>query len=287
MLRKVITSAMEVKYTREGQRTHINATSSISRKEVNYYSLYWDGFIVPSNTVIGNDIPFERDLMDMGLLERPKLTYYSSEGLPEAIAQFQVELLENYRKIQSSVDWSLHFPGETEVFPLTEDPLYENLRFELLNSLPVPDETIELADILEFKARRKDELDALHAYIDDIYLQVLKSPDVPLLKAGAYSEFEKALRDINSLSKESWKDSIVGFNFSFDFSSPKDVAVAFLGAAGATLSDNKYELAIGLAAAGISALNIKKSKSIILNTNNERKNISFLASAYKENMFKQ
>ncbi|CVI58732.1 hypothetical protein AGR7A_Lc120231 [Agrobacterium deltaense NCPPB 1641] len=69
------------------------------------------------------------------------------------------------------------------------------LRFELVNALPVPDKEVPIEEILEFRERRKDECDALLAYIDECYLSVTAAPDKPLAQHIAFEKIARGVRE--------------------------------------------------------------------------------------------
>ncbi|CAA1288060.1 hypothetical protein A8C28_07960 [Klebsiella pneumoniae] len=81
-------------------------------------------------------------------------------------------------------------------------------RIELSNVLPVPDVSVNIYDILEFKGKRKDELDAFNSYLDELYLEVLNSGDFNLSKSKAFSKLNLAIEDLEKLNKEGWRSPI-------------------------------------------------------------------------------
>ena len=85
----------------------------------------------------------------------------------------------------------LHQIGDEIIIPNNVSVEKQTIRVDLKNSLPVPDETVAIPDILEFKERRKDELLQLHQTIDKFYLEVLSSPDPSLTSKAVVNELNR------------------------------------------------------------------------------------------------
>lgn len=287
MQRKIIAQSAKITYSERGRDGAIDASRTISQQDVNYYSLYWDKLITPVSRVYCPVLPFEDQLLDLGILERPVLDYWETDGLPEALAKFQLELLYGYRLKEKETDWCLHSIGDSELYPIEVKSDMENVRISLFKSLPVPNESVHLADILEFKSRRRDELNQMHQYLDEIYFSVLKSPDDPLCESRAFINLSKAIDVLNGLSKENWRDEFRGYNFSFRFNSPKDVSIACLTALIPFAGEaNNSSTALTIALAATSLIKVERKDEVILNSSDKTKNLQFIASAHDEGIFK-
>src|SRR5690606_18118709 len=90
------------------------------------------------------------------------------------------------------------------------------IRLDLANVLPVPAADTRIADILDFKERRSDELAALHASLDAVYLEIIKSPDVDLSKHMEIKKFLESISALNKLHNEHFK-IFKNFDFSAEF----------------------------------------------------------------------
>lgn len=90
-------------------------------------------------------------------------------------------------------NWGAHLFPEHARFPTAR-----GLEFQLLNALPVPAADVPYADILEFKERRRSELLAFRAFLDELYLEVIDSDDIPRAQLAATAKLEKAIADVRA-----------------------------------------------------------------------------------------
>lgn len=208
---------------------------SISRLDINYFLLYWDRLVSPTNNILHFGLPCEEELKRLGKLEVP---HFSVGGMEDSFyadfdALSQTRTLDLMRKRHKSTDWRIHSLNEELNFSDSESIVKQTLRFDLCNLLPVPSMDVNLNEILEFKERRSDELIALHSYIDELYLEVINSGDFELSKARAFNGFEKALADLEALNSEGWRSPIkfdISSSFEFDLSQVMTAATAGIAA---------------------------------------------------------
>ncbi len=69
--------------------------------------------------------------------------------------------------------------------------------------LPVPTEGIPLAELLEFKAKRRDELLNLRTHLERVYQQIARAIDVPLAMNTELVALERSLDDYIRTARES------------------------------------------------------------------------------------
>lgn len=69
--------------------------------------------------------------------------------------------------------------------------------------MPVPEIDVPLNEVLEFKAKRKDELTAFRIYIDELYQSIINAGDIPRAKNTAILKLEKALLEVDRTLDES------------------------------------------------------------------------------------
>lgn len=209
----------------------------INQEEINYLILYWDKITMP-RLAIDFDVINEDELVKCGVLSRH--FYYanitSETNVPELSLESQFALVDHLRKSEPGSDWRIHQIGDKNLQPIKnsmQTPAREVIRLELLGLLPVPDGSVHLHDILEFKTRRQPELSALHSYCDDLYLEVLNSADPNLQRARNFSKLKEAVEDLNKLNKQGWQ-SPIKFNLDvspeFDISNIRAGYAALLGA---------------------------------------------------------
>ncbi|CAM8185623.1 DUF6236 family protein [Klebsiella pneumoniae] len=198
----------------------------ISRLEINYFCLYWDKLVIPENGQMRFIPHITDELESCGMLSRfifsPRV--FSSDTYISELVNAQFYALDLLRSKESDTDWRIHQIGndviyrESEYIELVQREL---IRIELLGVLPVPDGSVHLHDILEFKLRRNAELVALHYYCDELYLEILNSADPNLLRARNFSKLKKAVEDLDKINNEVWQSPV---RFNLDISSEFDVS---------------------------------------------------------------
>ena len=89
-------------------------------------------------------------------------------------------------------------PGWAQKLHPTQPDIVESrgIEFQLYNALPVPRADTEYVDILEFKARREDELLALRGHMDGLYAEIVRSADIPRAKIAALYQLDKSIADV-------------------------------------------------------------------------------------------
>lgn len=191
----------------------------ISTEELNYLMLYWDKLVSPTNNFIHISLANEEELENCGVLYRPRFTQQGrmdGARMTEFHAFTHVEALNMMRKNEREVDWRMHFFNNEVSIHQEAAQQKEVVRFELAELLPVPPKDTPLQEILEFKERRSDELQALHGYLDELYFEVLNSGDFNLQRAKALSGLRASLDDLNKLNGQGWR-SPIKFNLSTAF----------------------------------------------------------------------
>ncbi len=224
----------------EKYKAGFNLERSIFPEEVNYYALYWDYIAMPTNNFMEINVWMQDELVDCGLLIRPKLNY--SDMSMDKFADFYIEsqflVLDELRRDRFEVDWRAHQIGNDVLMPASlaeSSALKNNIRLSLDRLLPVPSGEVHLHDILEFKLRRKAELIALHTYCDDLYLEIVNSADKNLLHAKNFEKLKLAIEDLDKVSSEGWQFPI---KFNLDISQEFDISQSRAGIATMLLALN-------------------------------------------------
>lgn len=214
------------------------------------YLLYWDVIDYPTNNFIhisSHDIDY---LETTDSLKRTKVLFSGTinSGNGEFLIAAQEAALKENQKNE---------PGQWTIAQLSDTPFYTEktqvlgVEIEMYNVLPVPSSDTPLADILEYKEIRKDELQAFQIYMDEIYQKILSSADIPRAKTTEIIRLQRAIKDIDTTLKENKirrvsRDikSIINADFS-------GILGAGLGAAGLSSMISLPPLLLGLSAAGI------------------------------------
>jgi hypothetical protein len=212
--------------------------------------MYWDEIDYPSNNLIhvsSVDIDY---LEQSKALKRTRVVFQGSINSGQGeffIAAQEAALIENQKKE----------PGCWTIAQVSGVPFYTQanhgmaIDFELYGMLPVPSGDTPLADILEFKEKRRDELIAFRNHLDDIYQKIIGSADVPRAKNTEISKLEASLKDLNKVLGESGIRRVITNmrnTINMDFSG---ILGTGLGTAGLASLVNMSPLLMGMAGAGI------------------------------------
>jgi hypothetical protein len=188
---------------------------SLSKEELRYYLLYWDNIVIPGNNLVYVGLPEETELIGCGAIYRPIVNFqgpYGGDKLTNAILSCQSIVAQELMQ-DKNVDWVIHQIGDSVILPRNSAPKQHTIRVALSNILPVPDEHVRIADILEFKHKRRDELTQLHNQLDYLYFEVLNSLDQSLATKKVISSLRSAINDLNKVSTEKFKKT-KKYNFS-------------------------------------------------------------------------
>ncbi len=259
----------------------------VTRRDVNFYTLYWDRVVLPTNCFGHTTIDDEELFVDCGLVERPLvpiegITHFSDipfSEVPSYYSEVQAQAVKNLMNTDRDVDWVLHQIGDQLVLPRAEVDNRKTLRFDLINALPIPSENVMVPDILEFKERRADELHLLHSTIDDLYLDILRSPDESLSAKKAVSELKKSIADVGVVAKEKWaRTSTYNLSVNFNLDGGKLAAGAVFD-----FYTNMFTVPVGtMVGALMSNLKVSAGRSVAIKASSAKDKLSYLSSAHKE-----
>ena len=200
-MRGIIATAAQVNIHAEGF-SFDTRNGGLSESDIKYFLLYWDKIIIPANNFIYAEIPYEKDLIETNIVERPIAAFsgsFSSSELGKMMLQTQSKIVEE------KIDWTIHQFGNQLILPDNKIIKKKIFKFELMNILPVPNDNVPIHDIIEFKQRRKDEFIALHNTLDELYFEILKSPDSDLKQLKTLKMLQKTINDIEKIQKEKFK----------------------------------------------------------------------------------
>lgn len=138
----------------------------LDKQELRFSLLFWDELAWPAtNGIFFGGGPDEAFLEKEGVLTRPHINIQSGSGAGELLG---LPHLQAFRDLDAKEPgkWSLA-TGERS-FQWTELPLSgaEAAVVELHRAIPVPDIDVPLAEILEFKGRRADQIGLLRAEME-------------------------------------------------------------------------------------------------------------------------
>ena len=289
MERGIVVCPAKIKIEPNGFSCSVGVTPS----EINYFLLYWDKLSAPTDNFIYVPIHEEEDfLISTGILERPVAKFYGSFSGSDAglaIIESQLQLAEQ-KMNDKKIDWVIHQFGEEIFLPDSMKASQQILRFDLSSVLPVPSQNVPMVDLLEFKRRRSDECRALHDCMDEIYIDVLASPDPDFSAKKSVDRLRTAIADLERVQKERFK-----FLRKFDLSIEADGSkLAALGPAAvglcADLSSGGLTLGLasvaGAAVGALSYLKITSAPKDFFSPAKGKSKLSYLSRARQEKIIK-
>lgn len=202
-------------------------SSNLDPQELRFALLFWDRIVWPSSRAIyfasGPDEVF---LESAGILTRPEYTVYGDGAQGIARGQFQA-----YQDLENSQPgaWALS-QGENS-FLLKEGLIDEGkgTLIALHRAIPVPKQSTPLAEILEFRLRRRDELVLLRYQLESLVSDIEDSEDKVSALQKRVVELDQACANLLSVGKE-WKFPVYLSNFKASFSlSPQKFLPALAG----------------------------------------------------------
>lgn len=100
--------------------------------------------------------------------------------------------------------WALGYSNQSDADDSNEIASKETaVEIELYKSLPVPAGDVALDDILHFKEKRKEEFLRFRGLMDDLYLNVVNSNDIPRAKTRAIELVQQSIADLHKIMNES------------------------------------------------------------------------------------
>lgn len=174
--------------------------SNIDAQELRFALLFWDELVWPSSKAIHFESnEDERFLECAGVLRRPIYTYSGAVWHGYALGQIQA-----FRDLESKEPgcWALA-QGENSL--LLRNGLVEEgggLSITLHRSIPVPKGDVPLAEILEFRTRRRDQIYNLRYCLDSLVKEIEKEGAGAISAETAAASVEVACAELLNVSRE-------------------------------------------------------------------------------------
>lgn len=266
----------------------VSLSGGLTDNDLNYYLLYWDKIVMPTNNIIHMAIKNEEELIKSNILERPRIAFSSwstnvKDGSFDPFIIAQSIVANNLLSTDKLTDWTIHQLGEQIVIGNDQKKEFEAIKVELLKCLPVPNGELNFQEILEFKEKRKDELFELHSKVDSMYLDILNSPDKNLAKRKSISEFNKSIKNLDSVTKERFK-SLTKYNLTTELNlNGKDLSMAAASGAVFDFYTNGLTIPIATVFSGLASLiKIKANRTTSIEKAENKLKLSYLAEATKK-----
>lgn len=176
----------------------------LDAQELRHWLLFWDELAWPtSNLVHVTGGPDETFLEEAGVLSRPRMLMSGAFFGADVMAQPH---LAAFKRLDNEAPGKWCLATGARSFNWAQMPLTEtnSAVLELYRAIPVPNDDVPLAEVLEFKQRRRDEIKRLRAEID-IYVATVHTASEPhaVLNSKA-AEIERACADLLRVGHE-WK----------------------------------------------------------------------------------
>jgi len=239
----VVSSPMTI----EGKMVHL--TGGLDPQELRFSLLFWDELVWPQNNWIRLGSPDDPDtvyLESCGVLTQPIGFYKARDGATVLIHTIlsKFEELENLEPGQ----WSVA-QGE-RAFNLIHPSTAPGVMIELCRAIPIPKNDVPLAEILQFKERRRDELLEFRTHLESLSLEISQNENPSDILSKKLLEIDTACSNLLAVGRE-WQ-------FPMQLSSMKasiniEPAKAVMYGASAYLGATNFGLPLAAAAAGIAA----------------------------------
>lgn len=260
---------------------------SLSIEELYYLIMYWDKIIIPSNNLVYIGIPQEEILISSGAIERPKINCqgsFNGDMIANLLLSSQSIVSKELMK-DTSTDWVIHQIGDEAVYPENFNVKKNIIQINLANALPVPNKDISIYEILKFKEVRKDELNELHNSLDELYLNILSSPDSILESKKSISKLKNDIEVLNKVSKEKFKTT-KKYDLTTELNlNPKDISYGAIAGGIFDFFSTGYTIPIGtIIGASLSAIKINAKASMSFAPASQNTKLSYLSKASNENI---
>lgn len=202
-------------------------SANLDSQELRFALLFWDELVWPSSRAIyfGSG-PDEQFLENAKILTRPDYTY-NGDGA-QGILKGQIQAFKD-RDLAEPGTWALS-QGENSL--LYQGGLVQEEQgalLELHRAIPVPTADVPLAEILEFKHRRGDELILLRQHLDSFVSEIQGSEEKTVALEKRIAEIDAACADLLKVGKE-WQFPVYLSNIKASFSlSPSKFLPAVAG----------------------------------------------------------
>lgn len=166
-------------------------TSNLDDSDLRFSLMFWDRLSWPKSRMIGfgesEDVKF---LQSSGVLYRPAGPDIPGGGqMSDLMLMEQRIIYEHYEAKEPGV-WSIS-NGENSLQEIKNVEESSDALLSLMQSVPVPKWDVPLAEILEFKSKRRDELLLFRAHMDSLVGKIATAED-------SFQELELEIRNMDA-----------------------------------------------------------------------------------------
>ncbi len=210
-----------------GSRLEVKS-SNLDPLELRFALLFWDRLVWPSSHALHfASNPDETFLESASILARPDYTVYGD--VARGIAIGQIQAYEDLEFAEPGV-WCLA-QGENSF--LWKEGLADEGKgalVELHRAIPIPQQDVPLAEILEFRLRRHDELVLLRYQLESFVAEIDQADDKTAVLEKRLADIDQACANLLAVGKE-WQFPVHVSNIkaSFNFGPIKTGAATWGG----------------------------------------------------------
>lgn len=129
-------------------------------------------------------------------------SFVTMQGAKAIYGQLRLNLFATLEKSERG-QWAMARGIQSPEIPEGERTAGRGALVELTNMLPIPTGQVNLEDVMEFKSRRREELISLRMYMADLFSKVSSGDIDEMVKKNYLLQFEKSIRDYQSVISES------------------------------------------------------------------------------------
>lgn len=242
-------------------------SSNIEPIKLRQYLLYWDRIDFPDNNLLSiGSSPEIQYLESAGVLNRSRILFdsWNGQNMGFAFAKMQTSVLEERNKSEEG-RWSIAQPNSNLLFPKELGKITRSLEVELYQSIPIPSTDVNLEDILNFKEHHKDELTRFRILMDEFYLSIINSNDIPRAKVKVIDDIQDSIATLHRIMDESKLKRLLGtVKIELNITDMLKTSMAGIGTSAVFGFSPKLGAAIGLLSSTIkiSYVNVISPKSL-------------------------
>jgi hypothetical protein len=174
----------------------------LDAQELRFWLLFWDEIGIATNNVEPRNLSAtEQFLRDAGILNRWATNWACEVECAELYRDSFLFAFRRVNKIQPG-KWSAAIGGRSISFHVPEDRSSRAALVRLYQSVPIPASDVPLADLLEFRQRRRAELMAFRHDIEAIYQRVQRAGDGELAWNSEVESLQRTLIDLVKVARE-------------------------------------------------------------------------------------
>lgn len=240
-------------------RKHADGKSSVilgplDHQQLRLDLLFWDKLDSPTNNIFVTALQDDGELLaQQGFIVRSKVRMVGG-ATPSTIMEGVHAAAYRERERREPGRWSVSCSEGALVFPASDLEVDRGVLFRLFGAIPVPDKEVPIADILEFKDRRRAELLALRHHLERLFQGIATAPDRNLSELTELEALQLALKDHISVSRErKFPLRLTDLKAKFDWATITTAGVAFHESikAGLPIVDSALSAAAGAAVASV------------------------------------